>query len=492
MDVHRYWKVLTLYLPPQKWYTDTRSPWTLDYPPGFACLEWLLAHMVALVDKHLFQLDQSVTQLDIWIMRSTVVLCDLCLAHAVYLHLNIFRKYQPEISDTRLSFVFAVFVLQPSLFFVDHIHFQYNGFLIACLFYSSYFFRLGKYLSFLCSVAILVLLKQTFLYIVPVSIFACTCQRYVARYQTKGMITFCRLFIQSSIVFAFFVLLGISPWIVYKGQWRILCGRLFPFHRGLLHAYWAPHFWALYGCLDLFSRKCIQLVFPHSQMAAKMRNITSSATRGWIGIRKPFVVLPNPSPWMCHVLVVVGMLFCFYRLWKKRHLLLHPIDSMWLWVRAWSGVWLSSFLFGWHVHEKAILMPQFCMLWYCLIKEENEKHQGFLLLLLWLTSMISTVASSCMVPLIFGCLERIVVLGWILWMMMYLLVVEMTWRIQSRWRQRYLMLHQLVLLLLLGLPGIVHRWLPRFPFLPQMLLSGYGGIICGWVYVEMVFGGWVE
>jgi len=105
MDVHRYWKVLTLYLPPQKWYTDTRSPWTLDYPPGFACLEWLLAHMVALVDKHLFQLDQSVTQLDIWIMRSTVVLCDLCLAHAVYLHLNIFRKYQPEISDTRLSFV---------------------------------------------------------------------------------------------------------------------------------------------------------------------------------------------------------------------------------------------------------------------------------------------------------------------------------------------------------------------------------------------------
>jgi hypothetical protein len=39
MDVHRYWKVLTLYLPPQKWYTDTRSPWTLDYPPGFACLE---------------------------------------------------------------------------------------------------------------------------------------------------------------------------------------------------------------------------------------------------------------------------------------------------------------------------------------------------------------------------------------------------------------------------------------------------------------------
>ncbi|EME29696.1 dolichyl pyrophosphate Glc1Man9GlcNAc2 alpha-1,3-glucosyltransferase isoform 1 [Galdieria sulphuraria] len=105
MDVHRYWKALTYSYPIQKWYSDTTSQWTLDYPPLFACLEWFLAQLVAIVDKHLVQLDQLqiTTLVDVWVMRSTVILCDLCLAHAGYLHLSILRKYQPQVSDIQLS-----------------------------------------------------------------------------------------------------------------------------------------------------------------------------------------------------------------------------------------------------------------------------------------------------------------------------------------------------------------------------------------------------
>lgn len=62
---------------------------------------------------------------------------------------------------------------------------------------------------------------------------------------------------------------------------------MFPFGRGLCHAYWAPNFWVLYIVLDKL------LAFLLAKLGFSIQAPTASFTGGLVGDSSPFAVLPT-------------------------------------------------------------------------------------------------------------------------------------------------------------------------------------------------------
>lgn len=85
----------------------------------------------------------------------------------------------------------------------------------------------------------------------------------------------------------------------YWGQHEVLLARLFPFARGLCHAYWAPNVWALYS----FADRILLAVSPYFGLVVD-QNATASVTRGLVG-DTAFAVLPNVTPRTCFSLTLV-------------------------------------------------------------------------------------------------------------------------------------------------------------------------------------------
>ena len=89
-------------------------------------------------------------------------------------------------------------------------------------------------------------------------------------------------------------LISLGPFASHLPQ---LLARLFPFKRGLCHAYWAPNFWALYSLLDRV------LILILSKWGISIANV-SFLTRGLVGDSE-FAVLPTIKPAVTFLLTII-------------------------------------------------------------------------------------------------------------------------------------------------------------------------------------------
>ncbi|KAF9106004.1 glycosyl transferase [Mortierella sp. GBA35] len=348
-EVHRNWLAITHSLPISQWYLEKTSEWTLDYPPFFAWFEKFMSIFAAYVDPKIVQVDNLNydTLATIYFQRTTVIVSELVLFWALQRMLTVMgnRPLQKIINWSLM--------LNPGLLMVDNMHFQYNGFLYGILVHSLVDAKQGKLLRSGILFAALLNFKHIYLYIAP-SYFAFLLRAYC--FENSGNSIRAR-----SWVSAFrplnFLALGVSVIAVFAAslgpfvamnQLPQLAGRLFPFKRGLCHSYWAANFWALYSFVDrtmivLVSKTPLGQYFNLSLDASAL----SATTRGLVG-DTAFGVLPTVTAQHTLILTVLLQIPSLISVFRK------PTFDRFVGSVVLSA--FASFLAGWHVHEKAILL----------------------------------------------------------------------------------------------------------------------------------------
>lgn len=289
----------------------------MDYPPFFAYFELLLSKLASVVvpEANALSKEPVESQAILLYQRFTVMLSELVLVAAVYLY----RQSRPS----------AVWVmLFPGLLYVDRtsytdIHFQYNGFLMGILMLSCYCIEHRRPLTGAALFAGLLCFKHIFLYAAPAYFF------FLLKHYVKGSP---QRFLQLATVVLLVLITAFAPFISHLPQ---LLKRMFPFGRGLTHAYWAPNVWALYNFADLVASAVLKGKFA------------TEFTKGLVH-DPSHEVLFNVRPSFVLLLTVCFSLWVGRRIWNdanpKRF-----VEYVSLSCFGW-------FMLGWHVHEKAVLM----------------------------------------------------------------------------------------------------------------------------------------
>lgn len=369
----------------KQWYSDETSDWTLDYPPLFALFEFFLALVAKLVglDDDLALTTEAIRTKSIVVyQRSTVIASDFVYYYAIYKlcnsidakiisqtngavpkNVNPHPKQLQNLTDAlyrpNASSCIALFMLfNPCLLLIDHIHFQYNGFLSGILFLSVNYIIQEKYSLASFWFAILLNLKHIYLYSAPAfGMYLLT--SYCLSSSSSGTGLGKRLFISIArilklgLIVILVLLITFTPFVYNIESLKHISARLFPFKRGLTHAYWAPNFWCLYNVMDKF---CMKLLRPPPMARFDMDSIAgtrsskSSSTSGLVQ-EYEHEFLPSIKPMMTFALVgfFTIPIIIKYSLNINR-------KSRIIFMKTLVVSSLTSYMFGWHVHEKAILL----------------------------------------------------------------------------------------------------------------------------------------
>lgn len=253
---------------------------------------------------------------------------------------------------------------------------------------------------------------------------------------------------------------------VYWGQLDQLKSRLFPFSRGLCHAYWAPNIWAIYS----FADRVLIAAAPYLKLSIDAGAL-KSVTRGLVG-DSSFAVLPNINPQQCFALTLAFQVLALTRLWMK--------PTWETFVGALTLCGYASFLFGWHVHEKAILLV---IIPFSLIALKDRSYLASF-------KPLAVAGYISLFPLLFTVQEFPIKTAYTIgWLILFLYAFDRLAPAPSRQRvfllDRFALLYNTISVPLIIYCSVVHQMVfkGKYEFLPLMFTSTYCavGVITSWV-----------
>uniref|UniRef100_A0A146L9K9 Alpha-1,3-glucosyltransferase n=1 Tax=Lygus hesperus TaxID=30085 RepID=A0A146L9K9_LYGHE len=351
-EVHRNWLAITHSLPLNQWYVSNASIWTLDYPPFFAWFEYLWSQLAQFVDPEMLKVSnlEYDSEATIIFQRLTVIFSDFIFALGArklsnYISSHPLRKcsYQNHKWFSPSTVFLCLSIGNAGLLMIDHIHFQYNGILMGLFFLSVGEILDGNHLLGAFYFSVLLNMKHIYLYVAPAYIVYLL-RNYCLVEDKNGAIDTKKSFAKLSRLGTIVLLTtcaAFGPFIL-NGQLLVVLKRLFPFKRGLCHSYWAPNFWVMYNIADKL------LIFLGRKLGWPIKEVRGSMTAGLVQ-EYPHSVLPSITPPVTMLLTVVSIMPCMWKLWTHPGNPLHFLRSIIICASC-------SFLFGWHVHEKAILI----------------------------------------------------------------------------------------------------------------------------------------
>eukprot|EP00755_Sulcionema_specki_P040006 Sspe_Gene.113896::Locus_98687_Transcript_1_1_Confidence_1.000_Length_1605::g.113896::m.113896/K03849/ALG8; alpha-1,3-glucosyltransferase len=264
--------------------------------------------------------------------RLSVIVADVLLYAAVAIYLS-----GDKLSRGDYWWRLGLVVLYPGLLMVDNIHFQYNGFLYGLWVLSLIAADKGRYV--LCGgiFAVVLCFKHIYMYMAPAYFFFLLHRYCLTSPTVLGKVG--RTVQLGAVVVAVFAVC-FGPFAV-AGLLPAVLRRMFPWGRGLCHAYWAPNLYAVYNILDMVMARLLG-----------RSGETSVNTRGLVDQHEPgmptHAVLPSVTPAAAMALTVLLALVLV-----SRPLRANPRGELGT-LCALSSI--AFFAASWHVHEKAILM----------------------------------------------------------------------------------------------------------------------------------------